>query len=268
MKNVLMKNLVIGSGGFLGTQLCRHLRGLGDQVIEYDIKNSVTQDARLGELPLDGVNRVYFLAWDVGGSKYLYKESSQETQMTWNNELMLNVFKQIMDIPFVFISSQLADATDTVYGVQKQMGEVWTKLSKHGIAVRLWNIYGYNEDFTERSHVVSDFIFQAMANKEINMLTMGEEFRQYIHIDDVCNGLVKAFDIKDRSKTYDLSTGEWVKLIDLALLISEITDCKVVKGEKLGDSLSIDNKDFVPGWEPSVSLKEGLTRMVKEFKHE
>jgi nucleoside-diphosphate-sugar epimerase len=210
----------------------------------------------------------YFLAWDVGGSKYLYKEGSQETQMTWNNELMLNVFKQIMDIPFVFISSQLADVTDTVYGVQKQMGEVWTKLSKHGIAVRLWNIYGYNEDFTERSHVVSDFIFQAMTNKEINMLTMGEEFRQYIHIDDVCNGLVKAFDIKDRSKTYDLSTSEWVKLIDLALLISEITDCKVVRGEKLGDSLLIDNKDFVPGWEPSVFLKEGLTRMVKEFKHE
>jgi uncharacterized protein YbjT (DUF2867 family) len=57
-----MKNLVIGSGGFLGTQLCRHLRDLGDQVIEYDIKNSVTQDARLGELPLDGVNRVLFLS--------------------------------------------------------------------------------------------------------------------------------------------------------------------------------------------------------------
>lgn len=268
MKNVLMKNLVIGSGGFLGTQLCRHLRGLGDQVVEYDIKNSITQDARLGELPLDGVNRVYFIAWDVGGSKFLYKENTQLSQMEWNNALMNNVFPQIMDTPFVFVSSQLADKTDTVYGVQKQMGEVWTKLSNHGVTVRLWNLYGYNEDFTERSHVVSDFIYQAMVNKEIKMLTKGEEFRQYIHIDDVCHGLVKAFDVEDRSKTYDISSGIWIKLFDLATEIKNITECKIIRGEDFGTSLSINNKEFVPGWEPKINLNDGLRRMIKNFKYE
>jgi nucleoside-diphosphate-sugar epimerase len=263
-----MKNLVIGSEGFLGKQLCRFLRELGDEVIEYDVKNSSEEDARFGELPLDGVDRVYFIAWDVGGSKFLYKENTQLTQMEWNNTLMNNVFPQIMDIPFVFVSSQLADKTDTVYGVQKQMGEVWTKLSNHGVTVRLWNLYGYNEDFTERSHVVSDFIYQAMVNKKIEMLTKGEEYRQYIHIDDVCQGLLQSFDIQDRSKTYDISSGEWVKLIDLATEIKNLTDCEIKRGEQHGTSLLIDNKEFVPGWEPKVTLTKGLERMIKEFKYE
>ena len=260
-----MKNLVIGSSGFLGKELVRHLIDNGDEVIEFDIKNGKHEDARIVDLPLDGVDRVYFLAWDVGGSKFLYKKDSQLTQMEWNNDLMNKIFPQIMNIPFVFISSQLADKTDTVYGVQKQMGEVWAKLSTQGVTVRLWNIYGYNESFTERSHVVSDFVYQAVVDGEINMLTTGKELRQYIHIDDVCNGLVKSFDIKDRSKTYDISSGKWVELLELANMINEETKCKINPGEKHGDSILIDNKEFVPNWNPNISLEEGIKRMVNKF---
>jgi len=260
-----MKNLVIGSSGFLGKELVKYLKDNGDEVIEFDIKNGKHEDARIIDLPLDGVDRVYFLAWDVGGSKFLYKEDSQVTQMEWNNALMNKIFPQIMDMPFIFISSQLADKTDSVYGVQKQMGEVWTKLAPQGVTVRLWNIYGYNESFTERSHVVSDFVYQAVVDGEINMLTKGKEFRQYIHIDDVCNGLVKAFDIKDRSKTYDISSGQWVELLELANIISEESKCKVNPGEKQGDSLLIDNKEFVPNWKPTISLEDGIKRMIKKF---
>ena len=261
----MINNLVIGSSGFLGKRLCNFLKEKNQNVIEFDIKNGEKFDARFNKLPLENVDRVYFIAWDVGGSKFLYKENTQINQMEWNNMLMNNVFPQIMDTPFVFVSSQLAAKTDTVYGVQKQMGEVWSKLSKYGVTVRLWNLYGYNEDFTERSHVVSDFVYQAVVNGEIKMLTMGEELRQYIHIDDVCEGLLKSFEIEDRSKTYDISSGVWIKLIDLASQIKDITNCKLTKGDIMGTSLLIDNKDFVPGWEPKISLNDGLKRMIKEF---
>lgn len=261
----MINNLVIGSSGFLGKRLCYFLKEKNQNVIEYDIKNGAEFDARYGKLPLDNIDRVYFLAWDVGGSKFLYKENTQINQMEWNNALMNNVFPQIMDIPFVFVSSQLADKVDTVYGVQKQMGEVWTKLSKNGVTVRLWNLYGYNEELTDRSHVVSDFIYQAMINNEIKMLTNGDELRQYIHIDDVCDGLLKSFEIEDRNKTYDISSGVWVKLIDLANEIKKITNCKIIKGVNSGTTLLIDNKEFIPNWKPKISLTNGLNRMIKEF---
>lgn len=260
-----MKNLILGSSGFLGKRLCNYLINNNQEVLEFDIKNKLNQDGRYETLPIANVDRVYFLAWNVGGAKFLYKNNTQIDQMEWNNALMNNIFPQIMNIPFVFVSSQLAEKTDTVYGVQKQMGEVWTKLSKYGVAVRLWNLYGYNEDFTERSHVVSDFVYQSIVNGEIKMLTTGEELRQYVHIDDVCEGLLKSFEIEDRGKTYDISSGIWVKLIDLANQIKDITNCKLTKGKTVGASLLIDNKDFVPGWKPKISLNDGLKRMIKEF---
>jgi len=263
-----MKNLIIGSKGFLGRELCKFLKNRNESVVEIDIKNGSNEDARFIKLPLDNIDRVYFLAWNVGGSKFLYNANTQIIQMEWNNALMNNIFPQIINTPFVFVSSQLSDNIDSVYGIQKKMGEVWTKLSNYGISVRLWNIYGYNEKFTEKSHVVSDFVYQAMINSEIKMLTKGNEVRQYIHIDDACDGLIKSFDITDKNKTYDISTGEWVKLLDLANEIKHITNCKIILGEKLGESLLIKNKQFIPNWKPKISLYDGLNNMIKNFKND
>ena len=263
-----MKNLVIGSSGFLGKRLCDFLKNIGDEVVEFDIKNKKEQDARTAKLPLDGVDRVFFLAWDVGGSKYLYNQDSQLFQMKWNNDLMNNVFPQLENVPFVFTSSQLSENIDTVYGSQKRLGEVWTKLTKKGVAVRLWNLYGYNEDFTERSHVVSDFVYQAVNNNKIEMMTQGDEVRQFIHIDDVCEGLIKAFEVNDRSKTYDISSGQWQDLFGVAKIIQEITGCVVVKGDKRGESLIINNKEYIPEWNPKISIFNGLKKMIKDLKYE
>jgi UDP-glucose 4-epimerase len=260
-----MKNLILGSSGFLGKRLCNFLIERGEEVVEFDIKNNKSQDARTSKLPLEDIDRVFFLVWDVGGSKYLYKKDSQAFQMKWNNDIMNNIFPQLEDIPFVFTSSQLSHNVDTVYGSQKRLGEVWAKLTKKGVSVRLWNLYGYIEELTERSHVVSDFVYQAVNNDTIKMITKGDEVRQFIHIDDVCSGLIKSFDVEDNSKTYDISSGEWVKLLHLANIISEETKCKVNPGEKSGESLLIDNKEFIPNWHPKVSLNDGIKRMVNSF---
>ena len=54
---------------------------------------------------------------------------------------------------------------------------------------RLWNVYGGYETPSERSHVVADFVWQALQHGEIRMLTTGKERRQFVYIDDVCRGL-------------------------------------------------------------------------------
>lgn len=262
-----MNNLILGSSGFFGKRLVNYLKNKDENVVEFDIKNDILQDARKVRLPLDNIDRIFVLAWDVGGAKYLYNKDNQLFQMEWNNDIMNNIFPQILNLPFVFISSQLSDNVDTVYGVQKRMGEVWTKLTNKGIAVRFWNLYGYNENYSERSHVVSDFIYQAINYRHIKMITDGSELRQYIHIDDACDGLIQSFNIHDRTKTYDISSGEWVKVVEIANIISEITGCKISYGTKTGETLFIKNKDFIPDWAPKIKLREGLERMVKEFKN-
>lgn len=263
-----MNNLIIGSSGFLGKRLCLFLKNKGQSVVEFDIKNGYQFDARSVDLPLDGVDRVYFLAWDVGGAKYLYNKECQIMQMEWNSQLMNNVFPQIKKIPFVFISSQLSEKVDSVYGVQKRTGEVWSKIYNQGASVRLWNLYGYIEEFSERSHVVSDFVFQALKYGKIEMMTDGSEKRQFIHIDDVCEGLLQSFNLKEKDYTYDITSKDWISVYEVAKIIQENTGCDIIRGINSGETVFIENKKTIPGWNTQISLRDGIKKMIEETKYE
>lgn len=255
----------MGSSGFVGKPFCDYLRARGEAVATFDIRESPVMDARSGKLPLDDVDRVYFLAWEVGGAKYLYKDDIQQKQLDWNMQLMLNVLPQLAarGVPFLFVSSQLAEETDTAYGVTKRLGEVWTHIVS-GVGVRLWNVYGGYEPITERSHVVADFVWQALSRKRIQMLTNGLEKRQFIHIDDVCAGFHQALRLGSQ-ELVDISSFEWVRVLDVAELIGELTGAEVVPGDKLGRTPITPIKGKLPGWHAEVSLREGLSRMIEMY---
>jgi nucleoside-diphosphate-sugar epimerase len=262
-------NLVIGSDGFIGVPFCRFLESKGEKVIRFDIKHGSKEDARFEKLPLSDVDLVYFLAWDVGGSKYLYEPKLQKNQLDWNLQLMKNVFDQLEKNQkhFLFVSSQLSEEGNTVYGATKRLGEVWTDLLG-GACVRVWNAYGYMEEENVKSHVLSDFIYQALSTKKISMMTNGEEWRQFTHIHDLSNAFYIAANATNRRRTvYDASSYEWVKIIDVARMIAKITDATVVPGAKIGhDPVPAQNMGRAPGWLPTISLEEGIRIMVEEAK--
>lgn len=259
-------NLVIGSDGFVGKPLCAYLKNCGEIVIPFDIKRGEDEDARLAVLPLNGVDRVFFLAWEVGGAKYLYRDDIQFLQLDSNLKLMLNVFPQIQaaKLPFLFVSSQLAEEYDTVYGSTKRLGEVWSHLL-NGVRVRLWNVYGAYEPASERSHVVADFVWQALTNGEIRMMTTGEELRQFIFIDDVCSAFHQAIGLQ-LDGVYDVTTFEWVSVRRVADIIASFTGAKVIPGERRGSTPITPMRGKVTGWASSVTLEEGLTRTVALFQ--
>lgn len=264
----MIKNLVLGSEGFVGRSFCNYLRGLGEAVIPFDIKLSADEDARHAILDLRNVDRVYFLAWDVGGAKYLYKQNTQLRQLDWNLKLMLNIMPQlgVNNIPFLFTSSQLAEEYDTVYGVTKRLGEVWTHLL-NGVRVRLWNVYGQPELPSERSHVVADFVYQALTTGEIRMMTTGTEQRQFIHIDDVGEAFHSALECRLMG-LYDVSTFEWVRVLDVANIIAEYTSAKVIPGERVGNTPLTPMQGKIPNWYPRITLNDGLHRLVDHMRSE
>jgi nucleoside-diphosphate-sugar epimerase len=261
----MITNLVLGSEGFVGKPLCRYLENLGEKVIRFDIKRGVEEDGRTATLKLDDVDRVYFLAWDVGGAKYLYREETQLHQLDWNMRLLLNLMPQLRakEKAFLFVSSQLAEEYDTVYGVTKRLGEVWAHLLK-GVRVRLWNVYGSIEEQSERSHVISDFLWQAINTGEIRMLTTGSERRQFIHIDDVCTAIHYAVSA-GLQDVFDITSFEWVRVMDVAKIIAEFTNAKVIPGDLIGNTPMTPIRGKIPNWLPKVSLREGLYRTVNDL---
>ncbi len=261
-----IRNMVLGSEGFVGRPLCDYLRAAGEEVVPFDLKRGEHEDARRASINLDGIDRLYFLAWEVGGAKYLYRDDVQFRQLDWNLQLLLNVMPQLRaaKIPFLFVSSQLAQEYDTVYGVTKRLGEVWTHLLE-GVRVRLWNVYGNYESPNERSHVISDFVHQALEKGRIDMMTTGTEIRQFIYIDDACS----AFHIGLRNRVqgvYDVSNFEWVSILDVARTISELTGAEVVPGSKVGSTPQTPMVGKIPGWHAAISLREGLSRMVELYR--
>lgn len=262
----MITNLVIGSEGFVGTPLCRYLENRGERVFRFDLKRGTHEDARLVRLELEGVDQVYFLAWEVGGAKYLYRSDIQFVQLDSNLKLMLNVFPQLQAarVPFLFVSSQLAEEYDTVYGSTKRLGEVWTHLLG-GVRLRLWNVYGAYEPPSERSHVVADFIWQALHDREIRMLTTEEELRQFVFIDDVCRAFHQALEHR-LDGVYDVTSFEWVPVRRVADIIADLTGAKVLPGERRGSTPITPMRGKVPDWTSMVSLEEGLERALALYR--
>lgn len=263
----MITNLVLGSEGFIGQPFCKYLEGLGEHVIPFDIKRNEKEDGRIYKFDFKRIDRVYFLAWDVGGSKYLYQEKYQLSQLHWNLQLLTNVMNQIEDQrpKFLFVSSQLSEE-NTVYGTIKRLGELWTHLLG-GISVRVWNAYGVLEPQDIKSHVISDFIYQAVKFGKIEMLTDGNEWRQFTHIDD----LVRAFHMSMTSKNinrtvYDACSYELVQVKEVAGIVSDLTGAKIIPGKKKGDSPEAINKGRIPGWLPNVTLHEGIKMVIKQAK--
>jgi len=262
-----MKNLVIGSAGFIGTPFCKYLESLGEEVIRFDIATKKNDDARKVKLNLKSIDRVYFLAWDVGGSKYLFRKDLQLSQLKWNLTLLENVLGQLEEKKeFLFVSSQFADDCDTVYGVTKKLGEVWTELIK-GKCVRVWNAYGVMEKNNVKSHVISDFVHQAVTTGKIKMMTNGEEWRQFTHVDDLARAFHAALNDKESNKSiFDASSYQWVQIKQVAKIISKLTGAKIIHGTAEGRNHKAYNVGRVPGWFPEVTLTDGIKRMVAAVK--
>ena len=265
----MIRNLVIGSDGFIGKPFCDFLENKDEKVTRFDIKRKKNEDGRSFKFDLKDVDKVYFLAWDVGGSKYLYEKKLQLSQLKWNLDLMRNIFDQLEKSkkPFLFVSSQLAEECDTVYGVTKRLGEVWTK-ELGGVCVRVWNAYGIMEPQDIKSHVISDFIYQALRSKKIKMMTDGLEWRQFTHIQDISNAFHTALNTRNlRRIVYDASSYEWVRIIDIAKIVGELTRAKVIPGKNKGHNpLPSLNMGRLPGWLPKMSLHEGILKMINETK--
>lgn len=265
----MITNLVIGSEGFIGQPFCKYLEGLGEKVIPFDIKRNRKEDGRIYQFDFKKVDRVYFLAWDVGGSKYLYQDKLQLSQLYWNLQLLTNMMNQIekQKPKFLFVSSQLSEECDTVYGVTKRLGEVWTQLL-NGVCVRVWNAYGILEPQNIKSHVISDFVYQAVKFGEVKMLTDGGEWRQFTHLDDICKAFHLAMSSKRLNRTvYDVSSFEWVQIKEVAEIICDLTKAKLIPGKNIGRTTPAPNKGRLPEWLPSVTLEEGIKRMVNQAEN-
>ena len=175
-----MRITVLGSSGQIGAYLSEYLSRKGHIVREFDIVNGIHQD--MTHIPNTYLRNaimesdfVFFLAFDVGGSRYLKKYQHTFDFVNNNTRLMANAFGFLeqYDKPFVFASSQMSNMSYSPYGTLKRVGELYTE-SLGGLIVKFWNVYGIEKDH-DKAHVITDFIRKGFEEGDFEMMTDGEE---------------------------------------------------------------------------------------------
>ena len=272
-----MKHLVLGSSGQIGAHLVKYLQDKGQQVYEMDIEYRPYHDLRLQEnmvlnTYLDTCDIVHFLAYDVGGAKYLEKNQDKFDFINNNMRIMSNTFELINKFkkPFIFASSQMAEMSHSSYGILKLLGEKMTH-ELGGIVARFWNVYGYEED-EEKSHVITDFIKMAKEEGVIKMRTDGTESRQFLYADDASEALLtlaKNYDNINKNKNYSITSFEWTKIYEITNILDVLSSCKVIPGDKKDqtqlNTMNEPNNNIKKYWQPKTSLEEGIMKLYNMY---
>lgn len=268
-----MKYLVLGSAGQIGAELCKFLKKEGHEVTEFDIVSDPSQDLRIQnviETYVSETDFVMFLAFDVGGSRYLKKYQHTYEFLENNTKLTLFSFETIKKYnkPFLYASSQMANMSYSPYGVCKSLAEIFAS-SLGGIIVKFWNVYGPEHDL-EKSHVITDFILKAKQGK-IEMMTDGTEERQFLHAED-CSKCLTILSQKygeiDRSKNLHITNFEWNTILEVAETIREYIPCEIVPSKEK-DTVQLNKKNepdpyILNFWKPEISLYDGIGKVIKE----
>ena len=271
-----MKYLVLGSAGQIGLELCKFLKKEGHEILTFDIGDDSLQDLRVKGM-VDSLIResdfVMFLAFDVGGSRYLKKYQHTYEFIDNNARLMVHTFDALKSYrkPFIFASSQMSNMSYSPYGIAKALGESYTR-ALNGIIVKFWNVYGPEHDL-EKSHVITDFILKARDYGHIPMLTDGKEERQFLHAEDCSNALMilsQQYNTIDREKELHITNFEWNTILEVADIINESLPCKITPAKEI-DTVQLNKRNepdpyILNFWKPVISLKEGIGKIINEMK--
>ena len=272
-----MKYLVLGSAGQIGLALCHYLRKQGHEVSTFDIVDNPAQDLRINSKELQQAiadcDFVFFLAWDVGGSRYLAKYQDTFDFVQNNLKIIVNTFDTIKqhNKPFIFASSQMANMSYSSYGLTKSIGEKITSVLD-GVTVKFWNVYGIEHD-PEKTHVVTDFINKARDTGVIDMRTDGTEQRQMLHANDCSECLYmlsQKYNELPRDKEYHVSNFEWNTMLDVAEIIAGHYPGTVIKTSTANDTVQKDKRNepdpwILNYWQPKISLVDGINDIIKEM---
>ena len=142
--------------------------------------------------------------------------------------------------------------------------------------VRIFNTYGPRSDPLD-GRMVPNFITQALANEPITVYGDGSQTRSLCYVTDLVRGFMAVMGgDAARGEVINLGNPEEHTVLEFANLIIELTGSAsklVLREQVVGDDPQrrrpdIDKARRLLGWEPSVGLRDGLSKTIDYFRAE
>ena len=305
-----MRVLVTGGAGFIGSHLCDYLLKKGHDVICLDnfftgtkenikhnlnnFKFEVIRHDIVQPIFLE-VDWIFHLASPASPIHYQFNPVKTTKTNVMGTIHMLGLAKRVK-------ARILLASTSEVYGdptVHPQKEEYWGNVNPIGprscydegkrVAetlmmdyyrqnnvdiriVRIFNTYGPRM-LKNDGRVVSNFIVQALENKDLTVYGDGTQTRSFCYIDDLIEGLYRMMEQEEHIGPINLGNPEEYKIITLAEKIKKLTNSssKIVFKELPPDDPAQRQPDItlakrILNWNPNVGLDDGLKNTIEYFK--
>ena len=303
--------LVTGGAGFIGSHLCERLLARGDEVLCVDNFFTATRpnvsalmsNSRFELIRHDvcfplyvEVDKIYNLACPASPIHYQF-DPVQTTKTSVHGAInMLGLAKRVK-------AKILQASTSEVYGdptVHPQTEDYWGHVNpigprscydegkrcaetlffdyrrQHNLKIkiaRIFNTYGPRMHPND-GRVISNFVVQALQNKDITVYGEGSQTRAFCYVDDLIDGLVRLMETSDDVVgPFNLGNPEEFSVRELAETIIALTgsSSRIVHRPLPEDDPKqrrpdISKAQAILHWQPKTSLRDGLMKVVVYFE--
>jgi UDP-glucose 4-epimerase len=167
---------------------------------------------------------------------------------------------------------------DTPYQITKALGEFYCNYFQASLVTvrcRFFNSYGPGELPGAYRNVIPNFIWRALHDEALIITGTGEETRDFIFVDDLVDGLVRAATSSAASGlAINLGTGIQTRILGLAQTIIEMCGSRSEirfaprrawdKSTHRQADISLAGRAL--GFQPTVGVSEGIGRTVAWFR--
>lgn len=305
------KVLVTGGAGFVGSHLCDRLLKDGNEVVCLDnyftgqkqnivhllnnpffelIRHDVTMPFFIE------VDEIYNLACPASPIHYQYNAIKTIKTSVMGAINMLGLAKRIKakilqaSTSEVYGDPQVHPQVETYWGYVNPIGEracydegkrsaetLFVNYHKQNNVkikiVRIFNTYGPRMHPND-GRVVSNFIVQALQNKDITIYGDGKQTRSFQYVDDLVEGMVRMMASRDEfTGPVNIGNPNEFTILELAQKVIKLTGSasKIVRMPLPPDDpmqrqpdITLAKKEL--GWSPSIQLEDGLTKTIEYFR--
>jgi UDP-glucose 4-epimerase len=297
--------LVTGSSGLVGRPLCEELRARGDTVDEFDllppptsgrsepfesldVRDPASLRSRVSRV--DGVvhlaavsrcapaeaNPPLARAINVGGTRNVLEALGSEGRSAW---FVLASSREVYgEVATVPVAESFPVQPKAVYGQTKADAEAEVRRAyrndpRPATVLRMTNLYGSPLDHADR--VIPAFVSRARRGETLEVRGP-QQVLDFLHVRDAVRAIVRSADVMTRGsngiETVNVASGEPCTLRQLAdqvvglthssSPIVEVAPAAWTPSKFVAD---ISRARSVLGWEPKISLPEGLTDLSAAY---
>lgn len=138
--------------------------------------------------------------------------------------------------------------------------------------VRIFNTYGPKMNPND-GRVVSNFIVQALQNKDITIYGNGSQTRSFQYVDDLIEAMIRTMNTPEITGPINLGNPAEFTILELANTIIQLTNSrsKIIFQELPQDDPiqrrpDIEKAKKILNWTPKISLHEGLLKTISYFE--